>query len=361
LARNTNLKQIEADALRNLGIVFASQGNFQEAEMRSKRALQIYKQIGDLLGEGAAFNNLGEILREQGDFDQSREYYQQALHISQQTGERKSESTLRHSLGRSALQQGRFMQAQEELEKGLQIDREIGDLQGEGEILSELGNVYLFLGQYELARVCYEEALQLCAEIGDQQVEGYVLAHLGLLFLRLGDTAVSWEYNLQALRLIQNIGDSSTEATALTYLGHVLADLKQPARAVGSYREALVIRRKLKQTHRAVEPIAGLAQVYLAQAKLGQAMIEVREIWHYIEQQGLSGIQEPFHICLICYQVAVANGEEAMAESILRTAYEQLQEQANRLDSAQFRNSYLHQVAAHQEIIAAWQNRFADR
>jgi tetratricopeptide (TPR) repeat protein len=123
---------------------------------------------------------------------------------------------------------------------------------------------------------------------------------LGLLFHRLGDTAVSWEYNLQALRLIQNIGDSSTEATALTYLGHVLAGLNQPARAADYYREAVVIRRKLKQTHRAIEPMAGLAQIYLAQGKQSEAMIEVREIWRYIEQHGLIGIQEPFHVCLVC-------------------------------------------------------------
>lgn len=361
LARSVNLKQIEAGALRNLGIVFASQGNFQEAERRSKRALQIYRQIGDLLGEDAALNNLGEILREQGDFDQSWHYYLQALHISQQTGERESESALRHSLGRSALQQGLFMQAKEELEKGLQIDQEIGDLQGEGEILSELGNVYLFLGHYELARICYEEALQICAQIGDQQVEGYVLAHLGLLFHRLGDTAVSWEYNLQALRLIQNIGNSSTEATALTYLGHVLAGLQQPARAAGYYREALAIRRKLKQAHRAIEPMAGLAQVYLAQKKQNEAMSEVREIWRYIEQRGLVGIQEPFHVCLNCYRVTMANGNESMAESILQTTYQRLQEQAKHLDPAQFRDSYLHDVIAHQEIVTAWQKTFADR
>jgi predicted ATPase len=361
LARNANLKQIEADALRNLGIVFASQGNFQEAETHSKRALQIYRQIGNLLGEDAALNNLGEILREQGDFGQSWQYYQKALHISQQTGERETESALRHSLGRSAMQQGLFMQAKEELEKGLQIDREIVDLQGEGQILSELGNMYLFLGQYDLARDCYEEALQICGEIGDQQVEGYVLAHLGLLFHRLGDTAVSWEYNLQALRLIQNIGDSSTEATALTYLGHVLAGLNQPARAADYYREAVVIRRKLKQTHRAIEPMAGLAQIYLAQGKQSEAMIEVREIWRYIKQHGLIGIQEPFHVCLVCYQVAVANGDEATAESILQTAYQQLQEQASKLESAKFRDSYLQKVVAHEQIVTTWQKTFADR
>ncbi|MCB8942845.1 MAG: tetratricopeptide repeat protein [Ardenticatenaceae bacterium] len=354
LARSTNLKLIEADALRNLGIVFASQGNFQEAENHSKRALQIYRQLGNLTGEDAALNNLGEILREQGDFVQSGRYYQQALQISLQTGSRESESVLRHSLGRSAIQQGLFMPAIEELERGLSIDQEIGDLQGEGEMLAELGNAYLFLGQYERARGYYEGALQICGEIGDQQVEGFVLAHLGLLFHRLGDTAVSWEYNLQALRLIQDIGDSSTEATALTYLGHVMAGLNQPQRAAGYYRDALVIRRKLQQTHRAIEPMAGLAQTYLAQKKLAEALVEAREIWRYLQQKGLVGIQEPFHVCLICYEVLQANGEGETAVALLNWAYEHLQNQANQLDEPTFRATFLHQITAHQKIIEFW-------
>ena len=351
LARSANLKLIEADALRSLGIVFASQGNFQEAENHSQRALQIYRQLGNLTGEDAALNNLGEILREQGDFARSGQYYQQALQISLKTGSRESESVLRHSLGRSALQQGLFMQAKDELEKGLLIDREIGDLQGEGELLAELGNVYLFLGQYDTARKYYEEALQICGEIGDQQVEGYVLAHLGLLFHRLGDTAVSWEYNLQALRLIQDIGDSGTEAVALTYLGHVLAGLKQPARAAEQYREALVIRRKLRQMHRAIEPMAGLAQIYLAQNKQTEALIEAREVWRYINKHGLVGIQEPFHVCWVCYEVFQANGEEETAVSLLQWAYEQLQAQAAQISEPHFRDSFLHQITVHQNLL----------
>ena len=350
LARYANLKLIEADALRNLGIVFASQGNFQEAENHGKQALQIYRQIGNISGEDATLNNLGEILRERGDFAQSGQYYQEALRISLQTGSRESESTLRHSLGRSALQQGLFLQAQAELRKGLQINREIGDLQGEGEALSELGKVYLFLGQYETARQYYEKALRICGEIGDQQVEGHILAHLGLLFHRLGDTAVAWEYNMQALRLIQNIGDSSTEATALTYLGHVLLGLKQLEQAAEYYREARVIRHQLKQTHRAIEPIVGLAQVYLAQNKVPEALIEAREVWGYVSQHGLAGIQEPFQACLICYHIFQANGEEATAVSLLNWAYQKLQAQAAQFDNSLFRDSYLQQIAAHQEI-----------
>jgi hypothetical protein len=90
-------------------------------------------------------------------------------------------------------------------------------------------------------------------------------------------------------------------------------------------------------------------------------MIEVREIWRYIEQHGLIGIQEPFHVCLVCYQVAVANGDEATAESILQTAYQQLQEQASKLESAKFRDSYLQKVVAHEQIVTTWQKTFADR
>jgi tetratricopeptide (TPR) repeat protein len=351
LSREANLRHLEADALRNLGIVFNFQGNLIEAELNSERALQIYRQIGDQSGENAALNNLGEILLERGEFVKSNDYYGRALAICLQTGERELECGLRHSLGRSALQQGEYGQSQRELEHALQISYEISDVQGGGTVLTELGNLYFNVGQHETARNYFEEALHIAGEIGDQQVEGMVLAQLGLLYQRQGDTAVAWEYVQQALRVAQTIGDNATEAMALTIFGHVLLGLGRTDRALEHYREALLIRREMAQEHRAMEPLAGLAQVYLAQGDKRLAQGQALAVWHFIQQHGWAGIQEPFQVCWVCYEVLSAVGE-ATAVDLLVYAYDQLQTYANRLEKAEFHDSFLYRIAAHQNFLA---------
>ena len=350
LARKSGLQEVEADALRNMGIVFIYRGNFADAESQSELALQIYRKVGIRSGENAALNNLGEILLEEGRFERSFAYYEQALAICRQTGERRSEQVIRHNMGRSLLQQGDFMGAKAALEESLQIAYDVDDLQGEGETLGELGKLYLFLGQYDVAQSYFEESLQISGEIGDLLVEAYVLAHLGLLFLRKRDTAVSWEYCQQALRLLESVNDNRTEALALSCFGQVLVGVNQYRRAIEPLQQALSIRQELVQPHRAVEVLAGLARAYSLQGKEEQALQYARQIWQHVQERNLLGTQEPFEVLLVCYDVFAVAGEET-AVSVLSYMLAELQKQADAIYPKSLRETFLHQILAHQRIL----------
>jgi hypothetical protein len=74
----------------------------------------------------------------------------------------------------------------------------------------------------------------------------------------------------------------------------------------------------------------------------------------YLEDHpALEGTLEPLRIYLTCYRVLSANGD-GRAEEVLEAAYRLLQERAVTIEDQDLRRSYLENVAAHREIVAAW-------
>ena len=153
----------------------------------------------------------------------------------------------------------------------------------------------------------------------------------------------------------QETGCRDPRAQALTVLGHALAGLGRQADAAGAYRRALALRRDLGQSHLLPEPLAGLARVAEACGDRAGALAHVEEILCCLETYPeLYGTWEPLRVYLTCYRVLRA-GEDPRAEEILDAAYRLLQERAARIEDERLRRSYLENVAAHREIIAAWE------
>ena len=322
LARDAQLRQVEADSLRNLGIISHHQGDDAGATAYYEQALHICREIGDQLGESALLNNLGNVSTDQGDDAGARAYYEQSLRIC----------------------------------------REIGDRYGDGMVLGNLGIVSHRLGDYVGARTYYEQSLRIYREIGERRGEGLTLAYLGLLSHYLGDNEAAREYSQQALFIAQELGNRYIQGYALTNLGHALVGLGRLDEAAHAYQQALALRRELGQHHLAMEPLAGLARVSLAQGNLSQAQAQVEEVLGHLETHtpstgpsatsghGLEGTDEPFRVYLTCYRVLRAN-QDPRAQAILNTGYSLLQEQATKISDEELRRSFLENVAAHREIV----------
>ena len=61
------------------------------ARFSNTQDLAIAKEVGDRVGEGAAYGNLGNAYQSQGDFSQAIEYHAQCLAIAQEVGDRVGE------------------------------------------------------------------------------------------------------------------------------------------------------------------------------------------------------------------------------------------------------------------------------
>jgi len=358
LAREAGLRQVEANCLRRLGSVVWYHGSYTEAVDYLKDALRLFRQIGDRRGESRALGNLGGISSDQGDYVKAGRYQEQVLLTMQEMGDRQGEMMSLNNLGEVSTRQGDYDKARGHFERALRISLEINDRRSEGIVRGNLGFTLLAQGCYPQARTCFEQALCLFREIGDRSGEGWILFFLGLLFHQKGDDRAAHNYSQQALCIAHGLGDLYTEGRALTCLGHALARLGRLSPAAVAYREALTLRRTLGEHSGALEALAGLARVSLAQGDRWQAHTQVEGILDSLENdaKALDGAEEPFRVYLTCYQVLLAN-QDPRASDILDTANRLLRERAARIGAKELQRSFLEDVAVHQEIIRFLEHR----
>jgi tetratricopeptide (TPR) repeat protein len=374
LERPTQLRSVEATALRSLGNVRFMQSDFGRATTYYDQALRLLREIGDRRGEGMTLNNLSVTSAQQGDYAGAKAYLEQALRIFREVGERPSEANALGNLGIVYRSLGDYARARAYLGQSLHIKREIGDRQGEATALNNLGIVSRYLGDYARARAYFEQSLHIRREIGDRQGEGACLAEMTLLFHHLDDDQATQEHGQQTLLIAKEVGDRHIQGRTLTLLGHALSKLARRSTARPSsprsepatssvesahehlaeasevYEQALALRRELGQPHLVMESLAGLARVSLAQNDLIQAQAQVEEILTHLESKTLDGTDEPLRIYLTCYHVLRA-AQDPRAQEILNTAHNLLQERAAKIGDEELRRSFLENVAVHREIV----------
>lgn len=390
LAETWRLRDLEADSLRNLGLVCLNEGRYAEAEDHFEQTLRITREHGDQQGEAVALNSLGIASNSQGHFAQAKSFYEQSLRISQEIGDRRSESVALNNLGTVLQYQGEYQGASTNFERVLRLFREVGDRQSEGLALANLGDVADYRGDYQNARDYYvqsllvfrevgdrqtegwilgnlgnacdsladypsartyhEEALHTLRQVGDRRGEGFVLGNLGLLTHHAGDQQLALAYCQQALETTREIGDRLNQGYACTNLGHALVGLDNLEGAFAAYQDALALRRDLGQDNLAVEPLAGLARVSRAQGKPVQAVSYIEQVLEHLETNpGLDGTDEPLRVYLSCYRV-LYDMQDARAGGLLTKGYKLLQEQAARIEDEEARRTFLENANTQQEI-----------
>jgi predicted ATPase len=313
LARREGYGQIEADCLRSLGVIAYYQGEPARGTAYFEETLEIFRRIGDRRGEAGALNNLGVVFFNRGDYAKARAYYEQSLVILGMVGYRL----------------------------------------GEGRTVGNLGIIAHYLGTYDEAITYYEQALSIYLEVGYRQGVSTVLSYLSLLFHHLGDHENALDYSRQALYLAQELNDSLSQGFALNNMGHALAGAGQFEEAAEAYARARDIRLEAGQRNVAVESIAGLACVRLAQGQVDAALAHAEEILDYLEDNTLDGAIEPLRVHVTCHRVLRAQ-EDPRADELLARAHALLQQRAATITDAALRQTFLQNVPAHQEILQAW-------
>ena len=351
---------LEADSLRELGIVCWNQGDYAGAKKYYEQARRIYQnpRVADQNGEAWALNKLGCVSWGQGEYRQAKHYYEQALLIFQRIGNRRGEGSTTNELGMVFEREGDYAGAKANYKQALHIFHELGDQQGEGDTLINLGFVNHHQGDYIDARRYFEQALDIFHLLGYQRGEGLALAFLSLTSHQLGNHDFAQQYAQRALQITQDTGDRTIQGYALTHLGHALMARNHLTEAADFYQQAMSLRHTLGKANLAMESLAGLAHVSLAQGDLLKALAYTEEILRHLAHNTLEGAVEPLRVYLSCIRVLQAN-QDPRAKEMLQRAYELLKERAAKISRKSVQRSFLENVTAHREIVCEF-NRLAD-
>ena len=342
------------------GAALWSQGEYEPARTQLERALSLVRAMGGDAApgegrtaakvEGRCLNLLAGVCWSQGRHAEAKIYLEQMLPLFTRLGDHTSKAAALGNLGILASDQGDYAEAKTRYEQALRIHQEVGHPQGQSTGYVNLGELCLSLGAYAEAEAHLQQALDINREIGARQREATVLAYFGLLSHYLGEDETAREYSQQALQLAQEVGDRSRQGMAWMMLGHALLGLGRLEDAAEAYHNSVALRRELDQPNLAMEPLAGLARVALAQEDPMQAQAHVEEILSHLETGTLDGTTAPFQVYLTCYRVLRAN-HDLRAQEVLATAYHLLHERAARITDEEMRRSFLKNVAAHREIV----------
>ena len=76
----------------NIGLIYRSKGDADNALKYHQQALEIHREIGYKQGEANQLGNIGLIYRSKGDADNALKYHQQALEIHREIGYKQGEA-----------------------------------------------------------------------------------------------------------------------------------------------------------------------------------------------------------------------------------------------------------------------------
>ncbi|MCB8945932.1 MAG: tetratricopeptide repeat protein [Ardenticatenaceae bacterium] len=222
-----------------------------EAAEFLQRSLDLYRQVGDTVGESIALNDLGIVVYRLGDYARSKQLALDGLAIARaQNDDWKTAVTLTN-LGNVCRAMGDYAEAQAYLQEGTDIMRQHGDKYSLANSLNNLGEVARALGAFAEAKACYEESLAIRYQVDDQFGIGFSLNNLGTIAYNQGRTAEARRLYHQSLEIFQELKADSLSAHPLSGLGRL-------ARDDGHYQDAI---RYYQQAVRALDPASNAPKV----------------------------------------------------------------------------------------------------
>jgi tetratricopeptide (TPR) repeat protein len=263
---------VQAESLKNLGVLDTWHGNYREAAAKLGSALGLYRQLGDRLGQARTLSNLGGIVDfRQGHLEQAISQLRQAVALFRDIGDRFGESIALTNLGIAETRQGHYEQAAGHHRESLAIVRDIGDRHNAANVLDNLGGVLWRQGRYREAGNHLGRALAIFREFGDRRGEAFASNNLG--HVRGGQARFQQAagFHRQALAILSELGDRSGEAEARNSLGEALSGAGLPEQARTEHHGALAVARHIGDKYEQARAHNGLANASYATGDRHQA------------------------------------------------------------------------------------------
>jgi len=196
-------KNLIADVLSNIGIVYWRLDDNVMAEKYHRQALELRKKHGAPKASMAlTLNNLGLAMREKGDIAGALRYYREALNLYAEINHRRGLATTLNNIAIIYKDHSKdYSKALEYFQKTLSIYEEIKYQQGIASACHNIGRTYTGLHQYDPARTYLETALKLAKEINAKYLIYNIYAALINMYGRKGDFKPALAYHKLYVRL----------------------------------------------------------------------------------------------------------------------------------------------------------------
>jgi predicted ATPase len=396
----------EAAAFCRTGLLYLDAGKHAAARRELDKALELAREINDVLGESEALRLQAALLTNIGKNHEALELAQKALSVlGQPTGAPGGDrdpllqrAQALNAVGNVHVHTGHLRDAVSAYAEALVIYRRLGARRLEAAALNNMGWVFVGLGEYEEALVHYKRSLRLAQELGDRAGIGVKLANIGQTYADLGDFERAHRYLDKAVQLHEALGDQPGLADAVISLGQLSLRERRPEVAAPLLERGLELASATRNRYQEIRALVYLAftnllsgeppeKVVSGSLELAQSATRLaREAeiangeayglsaealaWEHAgrpdEAQKRSAqavalvdsgrdVDCPEDILFIHARVSKHAGDEAAWRSALRRAFVEVQRKARRLHDAAWRARYLGAPPARDIVAAARQ------
>ncbi|MBV7328617.1 tetratricopeptide repeat protein [Chloroflexi bacterium TSY] len=284
-------------------------GDVHTASRRFEAALADFRRVGDRRFECFCLINLGICFERERNYDLSLKYLHEAVALTQVIHDQHSE------------------------------------ING----IVAIGNMLAQIGQYDAAESYLQQAAEKnCALANRLNIVGWSTA-VAYLYQRQNRALEAAKQIQEGLTIAREIGNYELEIEILPLLGHIHYALSNVSAARETYERAITMSAQADDHPRTVEPMAGLAKLFLDKGENASSLAYVNEILKIIDTDGLIGVTEPFFVYLVCYQVLAANRDPRTSE-VLSRGHHLLQNVAALFEDETHRISFLENVPVHREL-----------
>jgi CHAT domain-containing protein/tetratricopeptide (TPR) repeat protein len=226
--------------LNQMGELWMSVGNLQNALEAYNHALAAAKMAQDAEQGVAALNGLGNVARTAGQTQQALQAYQRASEVATAKGVAAGKADALNGLALTYAGMKQPEQALDAATQALAIRRALGDRAGEATILGEIATGYNAAGNQQKALEYAQQALDVFQAIGAQRGEATSLMGMGDIYASLRDPK-AMDYYTKALAIARQSNFQRIQAAALNKIGLVENALGKNQEALNNYQQALAI------------------------------------------------------------------------------------------------------------------------
>jgi class 3 adenylate cyclase/tetratricopeptide (TPR) repeat protein len=216
LVEDTKHYGVLASILNRLGAVYYHRSYWERATEQVQQALDIRKELGDLVGYAGSLNNLGILHHMNASWEKALDRYEEAAVLYERIGATEGVAVTRTNLGSLYTDRGQWDKALENLNESIAIAERTGHPYELAQAHMNLGRLALFRKQWKLAKQHLDCATDFYEAVGAH-------AHLNLAdtlilqswyYLEQGKIKTAADWVQRAVEILSHVTEVQDEAAA---------------------------------------------------------------------------------------------------------------------------------------------------